>query len=149
MYTNRCISITVLSVCSHKLARRPVNTLFRQFVCVTATLSAMLSWCYESLAVYSCHHTFTIYLQKDESASYPSKRAAGLNPKTKSGQTARSRQLTFLCRVYRNTVKVLHYRRHFTVWYFPISERLPDIWDVTRCWVSGFRRFEDRIAFVL
>jgi hypothetical protein len=71
------------------------------------------------------------YLPSEEhSTSYPSKSAVGLNPKTKSGQSARSRQ-------------------YYTVWYFQISETLPDIWDVTRCWVSGFRRFEDRIAFVI
>jgi hypothetical protein len=134
MYINRCISITVLSIGSHKFARCPVHKLYRNSVRITATLSAMLSWCCERLrvvaasAAYSCHHTFTIYLQKNQSASYPSKRAAGLNPKTKSGPSARSRHLTPLYRVYRNTVKVLHYRKYFTAWYFPISERLPDIW---------------------
>jgi len=143
MYINRCISITVLSVCSHKFARRPLNTLYRNSVCVTATPSVMLSWCYEGLrvvaasAVYSCHHTFTIYLQKNEAASYPTKGPLGSIPRLKAASLLGAASSHLLYRVYRNKVTALY------------RLVLPDIRKASGCrgcdallgeWLPTFRR---------
>jgi hypothetical protein len=79
----------------------------------------------------------------------PAKGPLGSIPRLKAASLQGSASPHLFYHVYRNTVRALHYGKYFTAWYFPISERFPDIWDVTRCWVRGFRRFEDRVAFVL
>ena len=87
MNINRCISIRVWSVCSHKFAHLTLNTLYRNSVCITATLSAMLSWCYgvvAASALHSCHHTFTIYLQKNIQPPIPVKGPLGSIPRLKA-----------------------------------------------------------------
>jgi hypothetical protein len=154
IYINRCISITVSSVGSHKFARRPVNKLYRNSVCITATLSAMLSGVMRGFVLLQ-HLPFTLAttpplftFTKNQSVSYPSKGPLGSVPRLKVASLL-GPTCSHLCTVCMGKVKEFRYRKYFTAWHFPISERFLDIWDVTRCWVSGFRRFEDRAAFVL
>ena len=153
MHINRCISITVLSVGSHKFARRPVNKLYRNSVCITATLSAMLSGvmrCFLLLqhlpfALATTPSLFTF--RRTSQSPIPVKGPLGSFPRLKAASLLGA-ACSHLCTVCMGKVKVLHYGKYFTAWHFLISERFPDIWDVARCWVSDFRRFEDRVAFV-
>ena len=129
MHINRCISITVLSVGSHKFARRPVNKLYRNSVCITATLSAMLSGvmrCFLLLqhlpfALATTPSLFTF--RRTSQSPIPVKGPLGSFPRLKAASLLGA-ACSHLCNVCMGKVKVLHYGKYFTAWHFLISEKV-------------------------
>ena len=148
MCINRCISITVLCVGSHKFAHRPANKPYSNSVCITATLSAMLSRILRGLMLFqyllfAIATTPLLFTVRRKSQS-PSPVKGPLGAVCKSYQLLTS--LYCVCknkRKYSFTESTLLSGTVLSANRKSTALKIPVIWTVTlRCWENGrtFRR---------